>query len=267
MSSKRNILKSIVLVVGVIALLPTLSLARDVDYKGQEIAIKVSPNEPTQIRFPAIIAGGFRRRDTALSLDRKEQDLVIFSNEGISEKGESIIVRLQDGRSYSLRVHRAEESTQRDTIVHVLDERGSLVAAAEEEELPYKERRFRYAKSNQVSGLMREMVLATEFGKAKIPGYKISSSYKGEPVVNDGVIKAEIEKIFIGPNLWGYVLDASNLLDEGQRLNPATFRIHGTRAISADNWELAPRPMNIEQQVSGKHRSRVYVITRAKKTN
>jgi hypothetical protein len=250
-----------------VLLLPGVSLARDVDYKSQEVQIRVTPNEPTQIQFPGEIAGGFRRRDSSLSLDRKNSDLVIFSNEGISKRGEAIIVRLKDGRSYSLRVFRADEDNPRDTIVSIRDERGSLIADASEEELPaYKERQFRYAKPTQVSGLMREMVLAMEFGKDKIPGYKTSDRFRGEPVMNDGTMKAEIEKIFIGPNLWGYVISTSNLLDQGQRLNPASFRLDGTRAISADSWELAPRPMNIEQQIAGKHNARVYVITRAKKT-
>ncbi|MFN4895359.1 MAG: hypothetical protein ACK5HO_06205, partial [Pseudomonadota bacterium] len=62
----------------------------------------------------------------------------------------------------------------------------------------------------------------------------------------------------------GYVLDASNLLDQSQKLNPATFRIDGTRAISASNWELAARPMTIEHQVSGRDQAKVYIVTRAR---
>jgi hypothetical protein len=263
----NGILKSILIAGAALLILPGISQARDVDYKNQEVKIRVTPNEPTQIQFPGEIAGGFRRRDSSLSLDRKQSDLVIFSNEGISKRGEAIIVRLKDGRSYSLRVFRADDENGRDTIVSIRDERGSLITDSEEEDEPaHKERQFRYAKPTQVSGLMREMVLAMEFGKDKIPGYKTSDRFKGEPVLNDGTMKAEIEKIFIGPNLWGYVINTSNMLDQGQRLNPATFRLDGTRAVSASNWELAPRPMNIEQQIAGKHNARIYVITRAKKT-
>jgi hypothetical protein len=70
--------------------------------------------------------------------------------------------------------------------------------------------------------------------------------------------------MFIGPNLWGYVLDTTNLLDQSQKLNPATFRIDGTRAVSASAWELAARPLNVEEQISNKHNAKVYIVTRSR---
>jgi hypothetical protein len=92
----------------------------------------------------------------------------------------------------------------------------------------------------------------------------VSEKYKGQTVVNDGAVLAKIDKIFIGPNLWGYVLDTTNMLDQSQKINPASFRIDGTRAISASNWELTARPMNVEEQVSGKHNTKVYIVSRAR---
>jgi hypothetical protein len=111
---------------------------------------------------------------------------------------------------------------------------------------------------------MREMILVSEFGKGKISGYQVSEKFKGETVISDGAVLAKIDKIFTGPNLWGYVLDATNLLDQTQRINPATFRIDGTRAVSISNGELSPRPLNVEEQVAGKHNTKVYVVTRAR---
>ncbi len=247
--------------------LPTAGFARDIRHDGQEIDIYVSPNEPTEIKFPERVSMGYKRRDSVLTIDKRENDLVVFSHEGIRKSGEAILVKLEDGRSYSLRVKRAQGDTPRDSIVRVLDKRGAIFAGSEEELPEYLDRKFPKAKPTKVSGLMREMVLAAEFGKSAIPGYKTTDRFQGETVLNDGTLDAKIDKIFIGPNLWGYVLNASNLLDEGQRLNPASFRLDGTRAISVENWELAPRPLNIEQQIAGKHQTKVYIITRAKKTN
>ncbi|MFM1847719.1 MAG: hypothetical protein RL417_1193, partial [Pseudomonadota bacterium] len=190
--------------------------------------------------------------------------LVIFASEGVPDSGEAIIVRLQDGRSYSVRVSKAVGDNKRDDVVRIEDGRGAMIADASEEPA-YREKKFDYAPPTQVSGLMREMVLAAEFGKKSISGYRMSEQYKGEMVLNDGTIEAKIDKIFIGPNLWGYVIDTTNLLDQSQRLNAASFRLDGTRAVSAQHWELAARPMNIEQQISGKHTGKVYVVTRAKK--
>lgn len=247
-------------------LLPQSGLARDAEYEGGEIDVRVSPGEPTQLQFPGNIAGGFKKKLSALALDRKGSDLVIFANEGISDSGEAIIVRLDDSRSYSIRVRRASPDMPRDDIVRINDDRpGAAPSSSEEEETPVKDRQFQYASPTQVSGLMREMILAAEFGKKSIPGYRESEKYRGEVVLNDGTLVSTVEKIFIGANLWGYVLQTRNLLEQGQKLNPATFRLDGTRAVSAENWELAPKPLNVEQQISGKDSTRVYVITRAKK--
>lgn len=242
----------------------TSAYARDVDYKNGEVNVYVTPSEPTQIQFPGVISGGFKRKLSTLSLDRKDSDLVVFASEGISDTGEAIIVRLQDGRSYSIRVKRATTANPRDSLVKLEDDRTGIMEA-DEEDPAYKEKKFDYAPPSQVSGLMREMVLAGEFGKLNITGYRVSDRYKGESVLSDGTINATIDKIFIGPTLWGYVIDAENLLDAGQQINPASFRLDGTRAISANRWELAPKPLNIEQQIAGKDRAKIYIVTRAKK--
>lgn len=258
------------LVLGALAIalvLPVSAFARDVEYQGGEIAVRVTPGEPTQVEFPGQIAGGFKKKLSALSLDKKDDDLIIFSSDGLSEQGEAIIVRLEDGRSYSVRVLRSSPDAPRDAVVRIEDSRGSILASDEEEMPAHRERRSNYAPPTQVSGFMREMILATEFGKAAIQGYRVTDRYRGESVLNDGTLQATIDRIFIGPNMWGYVIDATNLLETSQRLNPATFRLDGTRAISLQHWELAGRPLNVEQQIAGKHTTKVYVITRAKNLN
>lgn len=243
------------------------AFARDVEYKNTEIAVHVNPGEPTQIQFPGEVTGGFKKSASALSIQKKDHDLIVFANEKISDQGEAIIVRLKDGRSYSVRVHKASGESPRDDVVRVEDGRGSILQGDEEEDeegIVPKEKKFDKAPPTQVAGLMREMVLAAEFGKSGIPGYRVSERHKGEAVLSDGTIQATIDKIFIGPNLWGYVIDAKNMLDQTQKINPAAFRLDGTRAISVTNWELSPRPINIEEQISGKHNSKVYIITKAR---
>jgi len=237
--------------------------ARDIEYQGGEVTINVAPGEPTQIEFPGEIQGGFKKNLSSLHLDRKDDDLIVFASEGINADGEAIIVRLKDGRSYSVRVRLADSLNPRDDVVKVEDK--SIGYIDEQEEASYKEKQFGYAPPTTVSGLMREMVLFSEFGKKGITGYRVSDRFRGETVLHDGSMKASIDVIFIGPNLWGYVLDTENLLDQTVQLNPATFRLDGTRAISAKTWELAPRPMNAEEQVVKREKTKVYVITRAKK--
>lgn len=248
-----------------ILLTPSVVFARDLEYTaGQgEIEVYVNPGEPTEVVFPGNVSGGFKNSNAGIAIDKKDSSLIIFGKESMNEVGEAILVRLKDGRSFPLRVRKASVDNPRDPQLAINDKDSGLNFTEEEEELPYKERSYAYAPPSKVSGLMREMVLVSEFGKSSIPGYQVSEKFKGQTVVNDGTVLAKVDKIFIGANLWGYVLDATNLLDQTQKVNPASFRIDGTRAVSVSNWELAPRPVNVEEQISAKHNTKVYVITRS----
>lgn len=241
-------------------------MARDVEHQegSGEIVVYVNPGEPTQVQFPSDISGGYKKKDSTLMLDRKNRDLIVFANQGINDIGEAFIVRLEDGRSYSLRAKRATDQSPRDDFVSVMDQRGSIILSKEEEEPAYKEKNYKYAPPSVVSGLVREMVLAAEFGKAGVAGYQRTEKYKGQVVLNDGTMLATIDSIFVGPSLWGYVIDAKNLLDTTQQINPATFRLDGTRAVSATNWELAPKPLSVEQQIASKDKTKIYIVTKAR---
>ena len=260
----RYKLKYLLLILGTCLIFSAPSYARDIEYADEELSVRVAPGEPTQIRFPGIVAGGYKKSHSSLSLEKKDGDLIIFANERIDETGEAIVVRLQDGRSYSVRMQRATADNPRDDVLRIRDKRGSILSSEEEDAPIYREKRHEYAPPTVVSGFMRELVLSAEFGKQKISGYQVTEQYKGETVLNDGTVAATIDRIYIGPNLWGYVLDVQNMLDIEQKINPASFRLDGTRAISFKNWELAPRPLNTEQEIAGKDRTKAYIVTRAR---
>ncbi len=258
--------KFFILCVAVSCLLSGAAWARDVDYDNSEVRINVAAGEPTEIKFPGRISGGFKRKNSSVSIEKKEDSLIVFAAENLASNGEALIVKLDDGRSYSLRVGKADPSNPRDSYISIKDERLSPLASEEEDPI-YKDKSYDYAPPSQVPGLMREMVLAAELGKKSISGYRASEAYSGQIVLDDGTIKATIERIFMGTNLWGYVINAENLLDEGQKLNPASFRIDGTRAISMSNWELAPKPLTVEEQIAGKDKTKVYIVTKARRGN
>ncbi len=239
--------------------------ARDVRYSGSEQTIYVKPGEPTQVSFPSGIEGGFRRRNSAVKIERQENHLIVFAQPELSPEGEAIIVHLDDKRTYSIRVMPSDDVNVRDDRVKIIDDR---VPEIDVEGPTYteSEKPSKFAPPTVVSGLMREMILVAEFGKKKgIPGYRRSNRFSGETVLQDGTIMAKVDEIFMGTDLWGYVIEVENLLDTTHRLNPATFRLDGTRAVSAERWELAPRPLTAEQQISKEHRAKIYVITRSKR--
>ena len=55
------------------------------------------------------------------------------------------------------------------------------------------------------------------------------------------------------------------MLDSTQKINPATFRLDGTRAVIAQKWELAPQPKTPEQEISKGHTGKVYIVTKSKR--
>jgi hypothetical protein len=54
-------------------------------------------------------------------------------------------------------------------------------------------------------------------------------------------------------------------LETTQKLNPATFRLDGTRAVSFDRAELSGRPLTGEQQLAAGHKGKVYIVTKSKR--
>jgi hypothetical protein len=247
------------------ALFPSLLFARDVGYEGQEVSVYVDPNEPTQVNFPGEIAGGYMKTDGSVQLERQGSDLILFSKPTLQEEGEAIIVRLKDNRSFSVRVRPSSDSNARDSHVKVEDLSSPLFDAEETNSEIYEEKEFGKAPANVISGFMKELVLHAEFVKPQIRGYRVNEQYRGQTAFHDGTLHATIDKIFIGARYWGYVLDAENLVDTAQRINPGTFRLDGTRAISSSRWDLSPKPLTMEQKIAGQHKAKIYIITKAKK--
>lgn len=236
-----------------------IALARDIRYDGNEEVVYVNPGEPTQITFPSKVSGGFKNKDSRIALEKQDHYIIIFAKPGLSLEGESIIVQIDDKRTYSLRIMTATPDNPRDGNISITDLRPPMEDTEEGGTT-------QFSKPTAVSELMRHMILVAEFGKQKsVPGYRRSNQYSGETVLHDGTLKATIDEIFMGTNLWGYVLNVENTLDTTQRINPATFRLDGTRAVVAQKWELAPQPKTPEQEISKGHVGKVYIVTKAKR--
>lgn len=266
-SRKAVVIALSVLVCAELNFAPSDAFARDVNYLGKEESVYVTPGEPTQVAFPGKILGGYKRKQSRLSLERQDNYLVLFGRPELPAEGEAIIVILDDHRSYALRVRPSSDANNRDELVTVKDDRELDYEITNTTPATPSEQPVGYAPSSTVSGLMREMILTAEFGRQKgIPGYRRSNKYSGETILQDGALKATIEEMFLGADLWGYVVTVENMVDSNQRINPAVFRLDGTKAIVAQRWELAPRPITAEQQVSNQHTTRLYIITRSKRS-
>lgn len=239
--------------------------ARDVNYSGSEIPVYVTPGEPTQITFPSKISGGFKRKHTSLALERQGNFLVVFAQPEIPYEGEALLVHLDDKRSYAIRILPSDDDNGRDEFIKIKDLRedeGVEGNGTPDNKFPVAG----YAHPSIVPGLMREMILISEFGKrGGIQGYSRSNRFTGETILHDGTISAKIKEMFLGSNLWGYVVEVENLVDTTYKINPAAFRLDGTRAVMAERWELSPRPETAEQSLANAHKAKVYIVTKAAK--
>ena len=247
-----------------IALVSVDAFAREVQYSGKEVPVYVTPGEPTQITFPRDIKGGFKRKHSALALERQNNFLVVFAQPEIPYEGEALLVHLSDDRSFALRILPSDDDNPRDEFVKLQDTRDENIVYDPEKLKDKRILQAGFAPPSTVPGLMREMILLAEFGKrTPIEGYRRSNRYTGETVLHDGTMEVKIDEIFMGSSYWGYVLNVENLLETGQKLNPATFRLDGTRAVAAQRWELSPRPATAEQKIANGHQGKIYVITRS----
>ena len=256
--SRASLSVLIFVALGITVLQSSNAYARDLEYDGREEVVYVTPGEPTQVTFPAKVEGGFKNKDSSIALDKQDNILIIFANPLLKEEGEAIIVQIDDKRTYGFRVMPSTETNSRDAFVNVRDRRPP--------ELDPEEQPIIQTKPSPIGDLMAEMVLVAEFGKQRgVSGFRRSAEYKGETILSDGALEAKIDEIFMGPNLWGYVLTVENLLGTTQKINPATFRLDGTRAVSAQRWQLAPQPLTDEQTVAQGHKGKVYIITKSKR--
>ncbi len=238
--------------------------ARDLDYGGKEMSVYVNPGEPTQITFPNKIEGGFKRKHSALALERQGNFLVVFAQPELPYEGEALLVHTADKRSFAIRVLPSDDDNPRDEFVNIKDLREDSSGNEGEGGPQFTPRGFPPA--SVPPGLMRELVLIAEFGKrGGISGYRRSNRYTGETILNDGTIEAKIEEIFLGTDMWGYIVDGENLTDATYKLNPASFRLDGTMAVGAERWELAARPVTAEQEVSKAYKGKVYIITHSQR--
>ena len=240
------------------------AFARDAEYTGKEISVYVTPGEPTQVNFPGKIEGGFKRKHSSVALQRQNNFLVVFAQPELAYEGEGLLVHLDDKRSYALRIMQSDDEHPRDDFVDMKDMRedqfGLEGGGAPQPQLQPRG----FPPATVAPGFMRELVLVGEFGKrGGIPGYRRSNRFTGETILHDGGVEAKIEEMFLGSDMWGYVIEVSNLLDTTQHLNPASFRLDGTIAVAAEHWDLAPRPQTAEQELAKSNRGKVYIITRS----
>ena len=171
--------------------------ARDFNYTGgEEARIYVTPGEPTQVSFPGKIKGGFMASED-ISIKRQDNFVVVFAQQGLSPDGDVLIIHLEDSRAYSLRVIPSGFSDhQRDSMVKIIDTREPEFEE-ESVETKIRETKGPYPSPSVVPGLMRELILISEFSRKKgIPGYRRSNIYSGETVLNDGTVSAVVDEIF-----------------------------------------------------------------------
>ena len=84
--------------------------AREIDYDGGEAKVYVTPGEPTVVSFPHEVDAGYRVKSSAIVVERRGRDLILFAQPELRLEGEVLVIYTKDNRSYILRILPAASS-------------------------------------------------------------------------------------------------------------------------------------------------------------
>ena len=80
-------------------------------------SVYAAAGEPLLVQFPDKILGGFKRKSSGLSIERKEDFLVLFAQKDLDPAGEALLVQTEDLTFYSFRVMLASAEHRADVRV------------------------------------------------------------------------------------------------------------------------------------------------------
>jgi hypothetical protein len=87
----------------------------------EERVIEVRPYEPTQVVFPRKIDHGFKHPNSDVKVDKAANVLVVSASESLKKGGEPIVVFLDDGTFFPLRIIKAANPASRRVSLNVTE--------------------------------------------------------------------------------------------------------------------------------------------------
>lgn len=87
----------------------------------EERVIEVRPYEPTQVVFPRNIDSGFKHPNSDVKVDKRANVLVVSASESLKKGGEPIVVFLDDGTFFPLRIIKAANPASRRVSLNVTE--------------------------------------------------------------------------------------------------------------------------------------------------
>ena len=91
----------------------------------EERVIEVRPYEPTQVVFPRKIDYGLKHPNSDVKVDKAANVLVVSASESLKKGGESIVVFLDDGTFFPLRIIKAANPASRRVSLNVTEAKTS----------------------------------------------------------------------------------------------------------------------------------------------
>ena len=216
------------------------ALARVVEESGQEIAIRVSRGQTTEVVFSEAI------RHVVTSLGKEALSLEtagrrLYLSPLADPIGGTLFVLLESDRSIALTLVSVSPPADRDVSVRIVSPApaASPPAAASQGLTPL--------------GLLRAMVLGEELAGVK-------TSKADREVYNDQAVRLTLRQLWRAPHLEGDVLITENLRATWIRFPIERIHFPGLLAIHAESEGLAPKPTTPEETLAARHRTRLFLI-------
>jgi hypothetical protein len=229
-------MRSLLIIMWVLLLLPSILHARVIKWEGKPISVSISAERLTRIELPETPRSLFlSRSDIAV----EKEDRSLFVRALALEIEDALFVVGESGTAYEINLSTSDNPDQTVVISHIVK---SLQVQAEQ------------ARQVPALDLMRSMMRGLP-----VDGYEVIKADKKE-VYRDAFFSMKLVEVYRSPVLHGYILEVENLAEFPVLVRVQEIDFAGMVAISAGDEFLQPRPKKASEAVQQKFRTRLYIV-------
>jgi hypothetical protein len=202
-------------------------------------------SEPVKLVFPGTVRSATGPRGRKVLGKTEGNALFLWTKGSLPTGGESLLVLLADGRQYRLQI--VEDSERFLRLVRV----GLPLSGQATLETPPQPLLPVEPESYDSIDIQR-MIAALEKGGTP-SGYHAVDSLNSRPLVDDGSMRASIEKALVAKNLMGFKVRIENLTDQELQISKSSLGVGDIVGLKMNRNTLGPRPPRFTSHTLSEH--------------